>query len=192
MSSSSQKEMNNPAHDSFIATKRQIIQMKNPELFLEAKSVLLQLVETINQLNYDEYIQKIELLGNSAIGEHTRHIIELFQQLFTGYETANVNYDKRKRNLKIQQNIEYATECIANIICCLENANKPLLLTTLYNNHETFIESNYFRELMYNIEHCIHHQAIIKIGLSCVGKNVADENFGVAKSTIIFREKFAQ
>lgn len=166
--------------------------MKNSELFLEAKSVLLQLVETVNQLNYDEYTLKIELLGNSTLGEHTRHIIELFQQLFIGYETANVDYDIRKRNFEIQQNVDYATECIANIICCLEKANKSLLLTSVYNNHETFIESNYLRELMYNIEHCIHHQAIIKIGLSCIGKKVTDENFGVAKSTIIFREKCVQ
>lgn len=166
--------------------------MKNSELFLEAKSTLLQLVETINQLNFDEYTQKIEVLDNSSIGEHTRHIIELFQQLILGYETAIVDYDKRKRNLEIQQNVDYATECIANIICSLVNLNKPLLINTVYNQHEMFIESNYLRELMYNIEHCIHHQAIIKIGLSSIGKKVTIENFGIAKSTIIFREKCAQ
>lgn len=166
--------------------------MKNSELFLEAKSILLQLVETINQLNYDEYTQKIEMLDNSTIGEQTRHIIELFQQLFLGYETAIVDYDKRKRNLKIQENADYATECVANIICSLVVPNKPLIINTVYNQHETFIESNYLRELMYNIEHCIHHQAIIKIGLSSMGKKVTNENFGIAKSTIIFREKCAQ
>jgi len=166
--------------------------MKNSALFLGAKSALHQLAEVINQLSYDEYTQKIELLSNSTIGEHTRHIIELFQQLSIGYETDCVDYDNRKRNIEIQQNVDYATECIANIICNLVNSNKIMQLKTLYHQNENLIETNYFRELMYNIEHCIHHQAIIKIGLLYLGKELKVENFGVAKSTLIFREKCAQ
>ena len=54
------------------------------------------------------------------------------------------------------------------------------------------IESNYYRELMYNIEHCIHHQAIIKIALLHLGKTEIVENFGIAKSTIEYRRQCAQ
>jgi uncharacterized damage-inducible protein DinB len=166
--------------------------MTDPELFSETKIILFQLLDTINQLNNDEYTQKIELLGNSSIGEHTRHIIELFQQLLTGYETATVDYDNRKRNIEIQQNVNYACQSLSLIINGLELNNKSLLITTVYNQRKNKIESNYMRELMFNIEHCIHHQAIIKIGLLCIGKNVNDKNFGVAKSTIIYKEKCAQ
>jgi len=162
--------------------------MNDAELITEAKTVLLQLTNTIHNLNDDEYTQKIELLSNSTIGEHTRHIIELFQQLLTGYKTATVDYDSRKRNLDIQQNVAYAAECLADIISNIEMSNKPLMLTTLYNQRTTPIESNYSRELMFNIEHCVHHQAIIKIGLLYIGKSITDKNFGVAKSTINYRE----
>lgn len=162
--------------------------MNNSSITIEVREVLMQLLASINQLNFDEYTEKISLLSNSTIGEHTRHIIELFQQLLEGYESGQIDYDKRKRDIRIQQNIDFATESIAYIIQNLEQSDKPLQLTTVYNNQEMTIESNYFRELIYNIEHCIHHQAIIKIAFLCLGKNEIDENFGVAKSTILYRK----
>jgi hypothetical protein len=166
--------------------------MKEQLILEEAKNVLMQLVESINTLLYDEYTQNISLLSNSTIGEHTRHIIELFQQLLVGYENSTIDYDKRERNILIQQNIDYAIECIANIISSIDKNNKGLTLKTLYNSTENLIETNYFRELMYNIEHCIHHQAIIKIALLHFDKTEIAENLGVAKSTIEYRKQCAQ
>ena len=80
----------------------------NNKIIIEAKEILLQLIESINLLTFDEYTQKICLLSNSTIGEHTRHIIELFQQLLKGYDTANIEYDNRERNRAIQENLDYA------------------------------------------------------------------------------------
>ncbi len=166
--------------------------MRNDSMTWEAKAVLLQLVEAITQLGYDEYTQPIPMLSNSTIGEHTRHIIELFEQLNSGFESGNINYDNRKRNIRTQQDIDFASEKIAHIIQGLEKENKTLHLVTLYNNNEMAVETNYHRELMYNIEHCIHHQALIKVGLLYLGKMDMTENFGVAKSTIINNNQCAQ
>jgi uncharacterized damage-inducible protein DinB len=166
--------------------------MKDHSIILEAKAVLMQLIESINALSFDEYTQKINLLSNSTIGEHSRHIIELFQQLLLGYEEAIVDYDHRKRNIEIQENIDCAVECIANIICNLKKENKNLKIHTELNNNESVIESNYYRELMYNIEHCVHHQAIIKIAFLSLGKHELLENYGVAKSTIKYKAQYVQ
>lgn len=166
--------------------------MKEQSILEEAKNVLMQLVESLNTFSYDEYTQKNSLLSNSTIGEHTRHIIELFQQLLVGYENNTIDYDKRKRNVEIQQNIDFAIECIANIISNIDLENKKLILKTLYSSSENQIETNYFRELLYNIEHCIHHQAIIKIALLHFGKTEITENFGIAKSTIEYRKQCVQ
>ena len=165
--------------------------MEVESLQQEARHTLLQLVGVINQLSHDEYVAKVGMLSNSTIGEHTRHIIELFQQLVSGYDDGIVDYDKRHRSINIQQNIDYAVECIAYVICKLEKPDKPLYLSSLYNNNQKMV-SNYFRELIYNIEHCIHHQAIIKIALLSINKNIADDDFGVAKSTQIFRNQCAR
>lgn len=166
--------------------------MPTNELLIETKNTLIQLADVINQVSYDEYVSPLPVLSNSTIGGHTRHIIELFQELFYGYDTGWVDYDMRKRNKRIETDIDYAVECIAEIITAVEKDNKPLLLSTVYNEKATGIPSNYFRELMYNIEHCIHHQAIIRIGLESLGKTDITADLGVAKSTIIYREQCVQ
>ncbi|MFQ3576843.1 MAG: DinB family protein [Cytophagales bacterium] len=169
--------------------------MSNKKLCDEARNVLIKLIESIEKLTFDEYTEKISVLSNSSIGEHTRHIIELFQQLLEGVSKSTniVNYDNRNRNLTLQQNIDFAIESIAKIIYALNKQNQSLQIETLHGESNFLIESNFERELLYNIEHCIHHQAMIKVGLIALGKGESiDPNFGVAKSTLIFRETCVQ
>lgn len=166
--------------------------MKTIHLFEETKVVLVQLIESLNKLNYDAYIHKIEPLNNSSIGEHVRHIIELFQQLEVGYNTGVLNYDARKRDVRIQQNLDFAIESIAKIVESITKENKKIQLITLLTDDENLIETNYYRELMYNLEHCIHHQALLKIGFNYLGIDKLPEDYGVAKSTLIYRKQCAQ
>jgi uncharacterized damage-inducible protein DinB len=166
--------------------------MKTIHLFEETKVVLVQLIESLNKLNYDEYTHKIEPLNNSSIGEHVRHIIELFQQLEVGYNTGVLNYDARKRDVLIQQNLDFAIESIAKIVESITKENKKIQLITLLAEDENLIETNYYRELMYNLEHCIHHQALLKIGFNYLGIDKLPEDYGVAKSTLIYRKQCAQ
>lgn len=95
--------------------------MNNTLITLEAKTTLLQLLNCINVLTYDEYTEKFEILNGSSIGEHTRHIIELFQQLVKEYESGFLDYDSRKRDVQIQGNIDFALDYIANIIQGIKN-----------------------------------------------------------------------
>ena len=54
------------------------------------------------------------------------------------------------------------------------------------------IDSNYYRELLYNLEHCIHHQALIKVAVLKNENLKVDANFGVARSTIEYRKQCVQ
>jgi len=58
------------------------------------------------------------------------------------------------------------------------------------NNNESFkIKTSLDRELVYNIEHAIHHMAIIRIAIENEFDSVSiDKHFGVAYSTIRFRD----
>ncbi len=161
-------------------------------LLLESKNSLENLINIIQKINSDQYSQKIDLLANSSIGEHVRHIIELFQQLLNGYSTGIINYDDRKRDKKLQEDPNFAIESINEIILKLDKENIDLEILTIYNNYKSKIFSNYFRELIYNIEHCIHHQAIIKIGLESLNIKLENENFGMAKSTIQYKKECVQ
>ena len=103
-----------------------------------------------------------------------------------------MNYDRRNRDYRIQTDTHFALQCIADIKKQLEKENKKLLLEQIVDEEELHIESNYFRELLYNLEHCIHHQALIKVAVLQLEHLQIDANFGVARSTIEYRNQCAQ
>jgi len=152
---------------------------------------LQELNELLTQIYDEDYCHPCNELSNATIGEHTRHIIEMFQCLNSQYEAGIINYDQRQRNKLIQTNSEFAIAQIKEIQNALDKENKKLALEQIIDGEAVHIESNYFRELLYNLEHCIHHQALIKVAILMNGKLVVNENFGVARSTIEYRKQCA-
>lgn len=153
---------------------------------------LNELIDLLDQLSDADYSNPCKELSHASIGEHTRHIIEMFQCLETQYEFGIVNYDQRKRNKQIQTDTEFASLQINQIKNHVDKPNKKLELQQIIDGEEIRIESNYFRELLYNLEHCIHHQALIKVAILQHSALSVNENFGVARSTIEYRNQCAQ
>lgn len=147
----------------------------------------------LEQLDAQRYTTRQEMLMQSTLGQHTRHFIEFFQCLFEQAlaTDATVNYDKRLRNKMIEENPGVALDALNSLIDQLKEGfvDRSLSLEAAFADDECIkVPTTYKRELLYNIEHTIHHMAIIKIGL----KNIAPEielpkHFGVAVSTIKFR-----
>ena len=156
------------------------------------KNTLTELSQLLSQLTAEQYTFPCPALSNSSIGEHTRHSIEMFQCLENQYEVGEVNYDNRKRDFNIQTDTDFAQQAIQNVLINLDKPNKIINLVQQIDGETIQIESNYNRELLYNLEHCIHHQALIKVAV-LEDKNIQiDENFGVARSTIEFRKQCVQ
>lgn len=153
---------------------------------------LNELVDLLRQLSDSDYSNQCPALSYATIGEHTRHIIEMFQCLENFYDSGLVNYDKRERNIQIQTDTEFAIKNIIGIQESLHKDNKNIQLQQIIDGEEILIESNYFRELLYNLEHCIHHQALIKVAILQIDHVKIDANFGVARSTIEYRNQCAQ
>ena len=61
----------------------------------------------------------------------------------------------------------------------------------LINNEDSFATS-FTRELFYCDEHTIHHLALIRVGINEIGGYQLNESFGVAPSTIKYRQSCAQ
>jgi hypothetical protein len=146
----------------------------------------------LSLLNQTEFTTPIKGLSGSTIGEHTRHIIELFQCLYQGYADGNVNYDTRARNKHLQTQVDAALEALSVIIQQLPLPDKKLTLWYQLDTTAEAMNTSFYRELLYNFEHCVHHQALIKVGLVELEKSCAKAGFGVAVSTARFREKCAQ
>jgi len=151
-----------------------------------------ELIELLNQLSQEEYSKSNFELSGASIGEHTRHIVEMFQCLNRNYDSGIVNYDKRERNALIETNTNFAVQMILDIKNCISKDNKSIELQQIIDGNAVHIQSNYFRELLYNLEHCIHHQALIKVAILKSEKITVDSNFGVARSTIEYRKQCVQ
>ncbi|WP_373524549.1 hypothetical protein [Aquiflexum sp.] len=154
---------------------------------------LLQIRELVNNMKEEDFVNKLEILSGSSIGQHLRHILELYQCLLDGTATNEVNYDNRKRNLRLDSDPAFALKTIEEISEKIFNLDSDRCLSLIgsfsaSSEKKLTIQTSIFRELAYNLEHSIHHQALMKIGLSALQlSHLVDEDFGVAPATIKFK-----
>jgi uncharacterized damage-inducible protein DinB len=165
------------------------------ELQKAVQYVFLQLTGSLDQLRPDQYIHPCKNLSGNTVGQHVRHIIEMFQCLEAGYTNGEVDYEKRKRDHQIETDKNFASGILKEICLHISRDNKTLLLLTYYDDLQDKpekISTNYFREVAYNLEHSIHHMALIRVGLRELGDMTVDESYGVASSTLKYRKQCAQ
>lgn len=141
------------------------------------------LYKLLLRLRTHDYLLRSVMLGNISIGQHTRHIIELVQCLQQGYDEGCVNYDNRKRDFRIETDLHFAISCIENCNQNLVLKDRPLLLIQ-DNDLLKSVNTSYYRELIYNSEHAIHHMALIRVALREMDLDLVGEHFGVAQATI--------
>jgi len=151
-------------------------------------SVIGDLISFLEIVVSAHYTKPSSILSGATIGEHVRHSIEMYQCMLNGYQDATIDYSKRKRDVVIESSAEYAIECLKDVLKEIERADKPIMLM---NNKASF-KSSFNRELFYCDEHTIHHMALIRVGINEIGGYSLNESFGVAPSTIKYRQTCAQ
>ncbi len=161
-------------------------------MFETTKNILLELRDILLQLPDVVYTAPCPLLSDASIGQHTRHVVEMYLVLLNGYQSGHVCYDDRPRNKKIEEKVTYAAKILHKIAHNLLQADKKLLLTHQLNGNIHRIPTSYNRELMYNLEHTIHHEALLRVAIADFTRIVLPTSFGVAPSTLKFRDQCAQ
>lgn len=152
---------------------------------IENLQVLKRILQRLDDTQYDA---PLEVLSNSTIGQHVRHVLEFYLCLLNSVESGTVNYDNRQRDLALQSHVQNGVNTIEHLIHRL-NTNRTNLPLTLEGDHGIkspvpfSVNSNVQRELAFNLEHAIHHQALINIGLNQLGQRI-ESGFGVGPSTL--------
>lgn len=149
----------------------------------------------LKNIDNTNYSSTLVLLSGASIGQHVRHILEFYTCLIAAKNLGVVNYDGRQRNLQLETDGKFAQSQIDEIILALPilEVGKQLFLEGNYthdNNPNTTISTTFGRELAYCLEHSIHHQALIKIGLKELKlEAIINDNFGVAPATIRYKQE---
>ncbi|MDP2388081.1 MAG: DinB family protein [Bacteroidota bacterium] len=152
---------------------------------------LVEINDLLKGLTQEQYNRQLEILTNASIGQHVRHILEFYQCLFKGEQTKEVNYDARQRDLKLETDVYFASKTIEEIINALLDIKVDFPVTfiadysTVQGQEPSLIQSSFYRELAYNLEHSIHHQALIKVAITEMQlTTLVKSTFGYAPSTI--------
>ena len=159
------------------------------ELSDACRTILGQLSNVVRQIDPEDFSRPSTALSNSTVGQHLRHTLEFFICLEKGFDVGVVNYDQRDHDQQIETDKDLALSVISRVqnFVSRRSANRPLLLEVGYerdNENSQSIETNYHRELTYNIEHAVHHMAIMKIGMREVAPYlIISSDFGIALST---------
>jgi hypothetical protein len=157
------------------------------------REILGQLTSVLSQLNNEEYAERLPVLSDNTIGKHVRHVLEFYDLLLTSYTTGELNYDRRRRDLVLEMDVATAVERIERIMDAVASSdlNRPLKLEAdLAEGFPVAITSSFDREILYNLEHAIHHMALIQIALNDSFTHVVlPAHFGVAYSTVQYQLK---
>lgn len=156
-------------------------------------SILNQLSETILCLSSEEYSRKLDAYGGSTVGMHCRHIVEFVDCVLNPSDESCVCYDHRSRDEALESSPHMLAKKIEGLHTILQNIDeaelsRPLRLVGTYGfrqEEDYRVSTSLRREIIYNIEHAIHHMAMIKIGLRLSFPHVVvSDDFGKAHSTV--------
>jgi hypothetical protein len=157
------------------------------------KQTLLELNDVVSQTTDEQFSSCLAIFSGSSIGMHARHVVEFYQCLLSqNVDNQMVNYDKRQRDMLLQTQTDYFIFTVSQIINRLDHLDASALDTPLSILSDIEgsapINSSLARELHYNLEHTIHHAALIKIGLLSINSSwQIPSTFGVAPSTIRYQ-----
>jgi uncharacterized damage-inducible protein DinB len=161
----------------------------------QLQHLVKQISHILAQLTDEEYSRPLPVYNGSSIGQHARHVIEFFDELEGGYHRGFVDYNNRKRNKLLETHKASALAAFKNTVLACTKPDKSLQLSV--DDHSlaapsVTVATTYYRELVFVIEHTVHHMALVRIGVEHLQTVVVPAGFGIAASTQRHQSKCAQ
>jgi len=151
---------------------------------------LCEIAEVISRLSDDEFASPLPVLNMASLGAHTRHVLEFYECLLSQRLGGEINYDLRKRDFRLERSVSTVEKTIGKLTGMLAEIHTDQSLKLRANfsqdtDRSELIETSLHRELVYQLEHTIHHMALIRVGLHHAFPHIdLPDSFGVAASTL--------
>ncbi len=152
-------------------------------------------IQLLNEMEDAVYTHTASPVYSSGIGDHYRHCVEHYLCFLDGIDARSIDYDARKRDLRIATERAYAIEVTKQIIAGLDKlacsgVALRVKMDCRLDDEEGAIwtDSTPERDLQYLQAHTIHHYALIAMILRLQGQEPG-EGFGVAPSTLTYRKQ---
>lgn len=145
-----------------------------------------QALEVVDALTDAAYQARVD--GRSQPGAHIRHILDHFQALRDGFPSGLVDYDCRSRQSEVETNRRLAKQELLDTklwLHSLSENTQPLKVKSEVSLCEcctVTIDSDRARELLYVLNHTVHHMAYVALLLKFNGV-VVNDSIGLAPAT---------
>lgn len=149
---------------------------------------LLRGVKLLNSITEEQYANTSTAPYYSSIGRHIRHILDVFDCVFTGFPNGYVDLSARARNedveLKIENGLDYFNTII-NQVKLINPSDFDVLVLVSDDLGQGKIEQNYTLGglLVQAHSHAIHHFASLGYIICQLGIEIPDEDFGFNPTT---------
>ena len=150
-------------------------------------------IALLRKLTPQQYNHRARPLVQSTIGEHMRHVLDLYHSLMAADKDSFVDYDVRRRGAAVetcQATAIAELQAIARWLGALTEQQLAATVTvssevTLYEKTVAQTVSCLARELIFVGSHTVHHYATISILAKSCDVDVSDA-FGLAPATASF------
>ena len=165
------------------------------KVILGSIEVLHQLVQFIQQLDDDSYSCSPQPLFDSPIGNHVRHILDIYQALMQDQHSL-IDYDQRRRGDDVESKRVAALKelvVIENWLMALDSAEFETVkivkteVCLSQQNSEKFT-STFGRELYFASSHATHHLALLVAIAKSMNIKINGQ-LGIAPATASFLRK---
>jgi len=170
----------------------------------EARSVIVGNIEAIDQgielvgkLTDSQYCHVAAPYVQSSIGQHFRHVVDMFFAIVASSSEGIIDYDRRRRGAAIEterqaalNELAQAREAMQGLLSEIELLleQPPVAIkseVTIEQTHSVVINSTTLRELIFTSSHAVHHYALISVIAKLQGISL-DKNVGIAPATATF------
>jgi len=170
--------------------------MLNTDALIESNCYFLQQgLAMLGRMSPELFGRPAPQIGVYGVGSHLRHCLDHYLSFLEGLPAGIIDYDARRRDTRVEKDLDYARRVIADIVLRLRACSTGSERATLQVRQDAGYEveqqsvlsvSSPQRELQFLVSHTVHHFALIALILRLQGFQV-EENFGVAPSTLKFR-----